>query len=275
MFTPTSGYVKSKHDRLQIETLRNHIRESLGRTLTNLPELKGVRLKQPEAYEGEDDYDRLEEWLRGIVRFFKLHRLTGQDKEDDRVLVAGTCLRGKARQWFGHEVERTSRTTWHWTFEAVVIGLYHAFITMATAQQAIQQYTRIKFSGEEGVMAFYRELLMWARRLAQYPDLYLFKRHLFNGLPEEYQRHLTLHEHMSAEHSSIDDIVSGAWRLEKTLTTMKLVWGPDRLPMQGAVTTGKAAYQWPLGQQERSRLQGQPTRPPSDRTNMLNSMPAA
>ena len=265
------GYVESEHDRQQIENLRDHIRESLGRTSSNLPELKGVRLKQPEAYEGEDDYDRLEEWLRGLVRFFKLHRLTGADKEDNRVLVAGTCLKGKAGQWFGHEVERTKRTTRYWTFEAVVVGLYHAFITTATAQQAVQRYTRVKFSGEEGVMAFYWELLMWAGRLAQYPDPYSFKRRLFNGLPEEYRRHLALHEHVSAEHSSIDDIVSSARRLEKTLTTMKTVRGPDRPPMQGVVTTGRTGYQRPPGPRERTRPQSQPIRQSSDRANVSSN----
>src|SRR5437879_11660482 len=96
------GYVKSKHNHQQIENLRDHIRKSLGRALSNLPKLKGVHLKQPEAYEGKDDYDCLEEWLRGLVRFFKLHCLIGVDKEDNQVLMAGTCLKGKAGQWFGH-----------------------------------------------------------------------------------------------------------------------------------------------------------------------------
>jgi hypothetical protein len=132
----------------------------------------------------------------------------------------------------------------------VVIGLYHVFITTAMAQQVIQRYTRIKFSGEEGVMAFYQDLIMWAGRLAQYPDPYSFKWHLFNGLLEEYWRHLTLHEHISVEHSSIDDIISSVRRLEKTLTMMKSVRGPDRPPVQGAVMMSKAGYQRPPGQQE-------------------------
>lgn len=91
----TQGHVESKHDRQQIKNLRDHIWESLSKASTNLPEPKGVHLKQPDAYEGKDDYDRLEEWLRGLVQFFKLHCLTGMDKEDDRVLVTGTCLKGK------------------------------------------------------------------------------------------------------------------------------------------------------------------------------------
>ena len=105
---------------------------------------------------------------------------------------------------------------------------------------------------------------MWAGRLAQYPDPYSFKWCLFNGLPEEYWQHLALHEHISAEHSSIDDIVSSTWCLEKTLTTMKSVRGPDRPPVQGAVTTSKAGYQRPPGQRERTRPQSQPVRQSSD-----------
>jgi hypothetical protein len=59
-------------------------------------------------------------------------------------------------------------------------------------------------------MAFYRDLLMWARRLAQYPDPYSFKRRLLNGMPSEYRQHLALYDSISAEHSSIDDIVQKA-----------------------------------------------------------------
>jgi hypothetical protein len=69
----TQGHLESEHDQQQIKNLRDHIRESLGRASTNLPKLKGVHLKQPEAYEGEDDYDHLKEWLRGLVRFFRFH----------------------------------------------------------------------------------------------------------------------------------------------------------------------------------------------------------
>jgi hypothetical protein len=47
------------------------------------------------------------------------------------------------------------------------------------------RYAQIKYTQEEGVSAFYRDLLMWAGRLAQMPDEYSFKRCLINGLPAE------------------------------------------------------------------------------------------
>ena len=92
----------------------------------------------------------------------------------------------------------------------MIIGLYHSFITTATAQQAMKRYMQVHFSSEEGVMAFYRELMTWAGQIAQYPDLYSFKRRLFNGLPEEYQRHLALYDGISAKHSTIDNIMQKA-----------------------------------------------------------------
>jgi hypothetical protein len=117
-----------------IENLRNHIRDSLMGIPDDLPELKGLRAKLPTTYGGDDDFDHLDNWLQGLLRYFKIHRITGMEKDRDRVLVTGTCLSGKAERWFCHEVERPTRIIRNWTFETVVIGLFRAFITTATAQ---------------------------------------------------------------------------------------------------------------------------------------------
>jgi hypothetical protein len=66
---------------------------------------------------------------------------------------------------------------------------------------------QVQFSCDKGIMGFHCDLLTWAGRLAQYPDPYSFKRRLFNELPDKYQHHLALYNGISAEHSSIDDIV--------------------------------------------------------------------
>jgi hypothetical protein len=203
------------------EGLRNYIRDSLFGMPDDLPEIKGMRAKLPEAYTGEDDFERFENWVQGLLRYFKLHRLTGQGRDGDRILVAGSCLKGRAETWFNHEVERPQRIIRDWTFEFVALGLQQAFITTATLLQAVQKYAQIRFSREHGIHAFYRDLLMWAGRLAQYPDAYSFKQRLMNGLPTEYRNHLVLYEGISAEHSSINDIVQKARRYEKILVTLR------------------------------------------------------
>jgi hypothetical protein len=47
-------------------------------------------------------------------------------------------------------------------------------------------------------------------------------------LPREYRNHLALYEGISAEHSSIDDIVRKARRYEKALVTIRSGRGSDR-----------------------------------------------
>ena len=104
----------------------------------------------------------------------------------------------------------------------MIVGLFHTFITTVTAQQAIQQYGQVRFSSEEGVAAFHRELMLWAGRLAQYLDEYSFKRRLFNGLPADYRQHLALYDGVSAENSSIDEIMRKARHLEKITTLLRV-----------------------------------------------------
>jgi hypothetical protein len=72
-------------------------------------------------------------------------------------------------------------------------------------------------------MGFHRDLLTWAGRLAQYLDPYSFKRRLLNGLPDEYRHHLALYDGISAEHSSIDEIMQKARQLEKSLISLRVV----------------------------------------------------
>jgi hypothetical protein len=259
------------HDTNMIDNLRQHIRESLSGIPNDLPELKGVRAKLPEAYEGDDDFDRLDKWLQGLLRFFKLHRLTGAEKDRDRILVTGTSLKGKAERWFSHEVERPTRIIRNWTFESVIVGLFRTFITTATAQQAMQRYAQVRFSREEGIMAFYRDLLMWAGRLAQYPDPYSFKRRLLNGMPSEYRHHLALYDGVSAEHSSIDEIVQKARHLEKTLTSLRSGRGADKQHTPNApVPTGNGQHK-AVRPQYNQRPRNEPTRPRQQPRAELNT----
>ncbi|KAH9952880.1 hypothetical protein BC827DRAFT_1159524 [Russula dissimulans] len=205
--TTMQGQPDSEHKAKMAKDLSRYIQDSLRGVPSNLPELKGLRAKLPDAYEGEDDFNQFESWLQGLLRYFKLQCLTGKDRDGDRVLVAGSCLKGWAEWWFNHEVECPQHITHDWMFESVVLGLYRAFITTTTAQQVVQKYAQVQFSQDSGVNTFHRELLMWAGRLTQYQDAYSIKRRLLNGLPIEYQNHLALFDGISTKHSLIDNIV--------------------------------------------------------------------
>ena len=75
------------------------------------------------------------------------------------------------------------------------------------AQKAMEEYLNVKYSKVEGILGFHRDLVMWARRLAQHPDDYLFKQRIMNGLPSDCLYHLTMYDKLTAKHSSIEDIM--------------------------------------------------------------------
>ena len=124
----------------------------------------------------------------------------------------------------------------------------------------MQRYMQVRFSCDEGVTTFYRELLMWAGRLAQYPDPYSFKRRLLHGLPMEYRHHLALYNSISAEHSSIDDIVRKAQHLEKTLISLRSGRGAEKQPVQGTATPIGNGPQKPAGPPIKQRSRNPPPR---------------
>jgi len=92
----------------------------------------------------------------------------------------------------------------------------------------MDHYKQISYLHKDGVIGFYRKLRTWAVRIAQYPDSYSFKRKLFKGLLDNYQRHLAIYDRISAEHSTLDEIVGRAQDLEKVLASVESGQGPDR-----------------------------------------------
>jgi hypothetical protein len=100
----------------------------------DLPELKEVHAKLPVAYEGEDNFNCMDNWLQGILCYFKIHHLTGADWDEDRILVTETCMKGKAEHWLSQEVEFPTQIICDWTFESVIVKLYCMFITIAMVQ---------------------------------------------------------------------------------------------------------------------------------------------
>jgi hypothetical protein len=117
-------------------------------------------------------------------------------------------------------------------------------------------------------MAFYRELLMWAGRLTEYPDPYSFWRKLFRGLPFEYRQHLALYDGILPETSMIDDIVQQARNLEVTLISLKTGQGPERMPKVGVSVIARHRPQSSTKPCDKQHLRNPPIRQQQSRSNV-------
>ena len=65
--TQMPGQIQIDPEAEMINNLLQHIRDSLVGIPANLPKIKGLRIRLPDAYEGEDDFDKLDSWLQGLL----------------------------------------------------------------------------------------------------------------------------------------------------------------------------------------------------------------
>ena len=65
----------------------------------------GVTLDHPETYVGSSDLEEFKVFVAGILRLLKMNCLLGETSIDMQVDYLGTCLTGKAQEWFYRNVE--------------------------------------------------------------------------------------------------------------------------------------------------------------------------
>jgi hypothetical protein len=196
---------------------RTLIRDRIGRTREQLPDIKNIRVSPPEKYSGEDDIEKFDTWLTGLLRWYRVYNVTGNKKDSMRVDLCGTTVTGLAATWYADEVEAWNRKTREWYFEDLICAMYKRFIHEVTAQNAANSYKRTKFSRAKGALAFFNELQRHASRMVQTPDEYSLKRKFLEGLPEELVENLLKSRRVSAEHTSLNKLLREVKAMESSI----------------------------------------------------------
>ncbi|KIK21743.1 hypothetical protein PISMIDRAFT_103521 [Pisolithus microcarpus 441] len=88
------------------------------------PEVKVMNPLSPGKYGGQDDLDKVDDWLGQILKYFHTFKVTGPDCNEDHVLYAGLYLEGLASQWYNQEVNSPNQQIQHWTFKELICGLF-------------------------------------------------------------------------------------------------------------------------------------------------------
>ena len=57
------------------------IRDQVGYDLKNPSDTKSIRIPPPDKYSGEDDIEKFDVWLTGLLRWMRVHNVTGPKKD--------------------------------------------------------------------------------------------------------------------------------------------------------------------------------------------------
>jgi hypothetical protein len=72
------------------------IRDRIGHAREQLPDIKNIRVSPPEKYAGEDDIEKFDTWLAGLLCWYRVYNVTGNKKDSMRVDLCGTTVTGLA-----------------------------------------------------------------------------------------------------------------------------------------------------------------------------------
>ena len=190
------------------------INDRVGASRAHLPEIKGIKATPPGKYSGKNDLAEFETWLHDLLRFMRIHRVCGPELDEERVILTGSYLSEIAATWYFDNVESPSREIQNWTFVEVIIGIYKRFMTEMSAQKANDAYEKVKFVKSKGALAFWNELDRLASRMIQCPDPYSMKKKFLKGLPHEIVKEVFCTYKISAEHSTIEEIIEATRQME-------------------------------------------------------------
>ena len=204
-----------------VRWIRDIIRDQVGEPLPAVPELKHVKPSPPEKYDGSDDTEVFEDWVKAVLRWMRILSLAGPALDSHRVLVLGTLLTGPALRWYNQEVAAPYRTERHWSFEKVMCAMYRRFIHQATAQEATAKFESVRYDARKGAAAYYGDLKHHASRMVLPPDEYTFRRRYMNGLPEHIVTELTRGRGLSAENADEHVLLQETIRIENALQYLR------------------------------------------------------
>jgi hypothetical protein len=205
-----------------IRRIRATIKDRVGKQIAYDPStLKNVKPSPPEKYGGEDDIEVFENWLAGLLRWFRVTGLGGRANDQIRVDLCGTNLKSLAADWFHSEVEAWNREILDWTFIDLICALYRRFIHEVTAQNATDKFYSVRYTKQKGALAFYNELNRHADRMVLRPDNYTFKRKFLLGLPHDLVDKLYTARRVTAEHTPLNRLLHEVKAMESSMQAIE------------------------------------------------------
>jgi hypothetical protein len=180
-------------------------------------EIKGLRVDPPEPYDGRDDLVVWERWLDGLLTYFYMYRVVGEQLDSQRVLLTGHRLTGVAATWFAQEVTGVSRSSTRWKFDELISALFRRFLTEITSQKAVDAYYNVKYSRAKGALGFWNDLVQAAERMIHPPDRGTMKRRFLKGLPNEILETTLKSRPINVELVTPDELIESIRQMEATL----------------------------------------------------------
>jgi hypothetical protein len=88
-----------------LQRIHKMIRDQVGYELETQVDTKSIHISALDKYSSEDDIEKFNVWLTGLLWWMRVHNVTRPNKDTLRVDLCGTTLTSLAATWYTDNVE--------------------------------------------------------------------------------------------------------------------------------------------------------------------------
>jgi len=186
--------------------------------VTAPPGAKQPKMGEPTKYSSSRNHDTFMQWLNQFLNWLRSHYYCGDAADFSRLNFLGNYVEGIAADWYTGDVDNPNKMSMElMKFVDAICMMHRRFICTATANNAITQYDKVKYSLSEGVEGFYYKLDKMANHMIERPSDYSFRLRLFEGLPSWIYDTL-LKRNILPEFCTLEDIHENMRQIEELST---------------------------------------------------------
>ena len=205
-----------------------------------------IKPDHPETYTGGSGLEEFEVFIAGILRWLKMNCLLGETSIDMEVDYLGTCLTGKAQEWFYRNIEWYDCQVHDWTLETVVQGLQRRFLHTLTHHHMSNLFDMVS-QGTKTIQEVLNDIKKYAAWMIHPPDVYMFCKRFILALHDLLCNEV-LKKGYNAKFSTIDQLYETACMIKEASCYNHGMWCAESTHTQQQATQSplhiKLNLQW-------------------------------
>jgi hypothetical protein len=205
---------ESYHDQI-ISSIHQLIHSMVGVHQEYPDSFKSIKQNLPSTYSGNSNLDTFNSWLQELLRYFQLAQMAGPRWDHIWIMITGQVFKDTASKWYVNQIEDPYSLK-EWMFEDIICELFRQFVHRSSTQKALDVYNSVKYTYKTHVQTYHLELKLKSKLLIIKPDAYSFRMRFIDRLPLEIQETLIKHEHIMAEHNTIQEIICAIYNIKKS-----------------------------------------------------------
>ncbi|KZT06183.1 uncharacterized protein LAESUDRAFT_714528 [Laetiporus sulphureus 93-53] len=180
----------------------------LGTTLPENTVLKNIKdLPKPNKYDGEDNREMFDSWLKSLLRWMCLTRLGGPNLDEECLQMLGQYLKGAASEWYNDTIDDIDVDAQLWSFVEALCMLFRQFLHFASTISAADHFEVVMYLKQGGVVGLHDTLTKYAKCMPIPPDDYAFAHQFMDTLPDEIHVPLLCNQNVLIEGTKFQDLL--------------------------------------------------------------------